>query len=244
MKDFSQVYAIGDIHGCKNLLERIHKKIIKKSEKVKGNKLLIYLGDYVDRGSKVKYTIETIINFNPKNFKFVFLKGNHDQMLLDFVNGKSDSFEMWLYNGCATTLKSYCGNIISRELNKNSFREQLIREAFIKSLPYKHLRFFNKLKFSYSWKDYFFVHAGIDPDRPLNKQREVDMIWTRSAKFLTTHKSFERVVVHGHTPNSEIEERSNRINLDTGAVYPDMGKLTCMLINTQTQKREYFSAKE
>ena len=73
MKDLSQVYVIGDMHGCKDLLERIHKKIVKKSKNAEGHKILIYLGDYVDRGSKVKETIETIINFKPKSFKCIFI---------------------------------------------------------------------------------------------------------------------------------------------------------------------------
>ena len=130
MKDLSQVYVIGDIHGCKDLLERIHKKIVKKSKNAEGHKILIYLGDYVDRGSKVKETIETIINFKPKDFKCIFIKGNHEQMLLDFVYGKSESLTMWLYNGGAETLKSYCGNEIFKDLTNSTFRKSHIREKF------------------------------------------------------------------------------------------------------------------
>ena len=73
MNSISQVFAIGDIHGCNSLLKKIHKKILNKSEKVMGNKILIYLGDYIDRGSKVKETIDTIINFRPKSFNVFFL---------------------------------------------------------------------------------------------------------------------------------------------------------------------------
>ena len=104
--NISQVFAIGDIHGCDSLLKKIHKKILNKSDKVKGKKILIYLGDYIDRGSKVKETINTIINFSPKDFKSVFLRGNHDQMFLDFVNNKRNSLEIWLYNGGGETLKN------------------------------------------------------------------------------------------------------------------------------------------
>ena len=162
MNNISQVFAIGDIHGCKSLLEKIHNKILKKSEKVEGNKILIYLGDYVDRGYKVKETIDTIISFKPKDFKCVFIRGNHEQMLLDFVNGKSESLTVWLYNGGAETLKSYCGREISDDLLNSSAKKLQIREKFIKALPKKHLHFFNGLQFSYTWKDYFFVHAGMN----------------------------------------------------------------------------------
>ena len=156
MNSISQVFAIGDIHGCNSLLKKIHKKVLNKSEKVMGNKILIYLGDYIDRGSKVKETIDTIINFKPKNIKCVFLRGNHDQMLLDFVNNKRNSLETWLYNGGVATLKSYCGSTIANMLNNRSSWEQLIREILIKSLPSNHLKFFYDLQFSYTWKDYFF----------------------------------------------------------------------------------------
>ena len=241
INNISQVFTIGDIHGCSGLLKKIHKKILNKSEKVKGNKILVYLGDYIDRGSKVKETIDTIINFKPKNFKCVFLRGNHDQMLLDFVNNKRDSLGIWLYNGGAATLKSYCGSAIANKLNNSSSREQSIRETFVKSLPSRDLKFFNNLQFSYTWKDYFFVHAGIDPNRPLDNQREIDMIWTRAPEFLVSDQPFEKMIVHGHTPNERVEEKSNRINLDTGAVYSELGKLSCMFIDAKENRREFFA---
>ena len=242
MNNISQVFAIGDIHGCKGLLEKIHNKILKKSEKVEGNKILIYLGDYVDRGHKVKETINTIINFKPKDFKCVFIRGNHDQMLLDFVNGKSESLTVWLYNGGAETLKSYCGREISDDLLNNSAKKLQIREKFIKALPKKHLHFFNGLQFSYTWKDYFFVHAGIDPSRPLSKQRKTDMIWTRTPKFLASNQPFEKIIVHGHTPSKNVEKKINRINLDTGAVYSEYGKLSCMFIDAKENRKEFFAS--
>ena len=242
MNNISQIFAIGDIHGCKGLLEKIHNKILKKSEKVEGNKILIYLGDYLDTGYEVKETIDTIINFKPKDFICVFIKGNHDQMLLDFVNGKSESLTVWLYNGGAETLKSYCGREISDDLLNSSAKKLQIREKFIKALPKKHLHFFNGLQFSYTWKDYFFVHAGIDPSRPLSKQRKTDMIWTRTPKFLASNQPFEKIIVHGHTPSKNVEKKINRINLDTGAVYSEYGKLSCMFIDAKENRKEFFAS--
>ena len=148
---------------------------------------------------------------------------------------------MWLYNGGVATLKSYCGSTIANMLNNSSSREQSIRETLVKSLPSSHLKFFNDLQFSYTWKDYFFVHAGIDPNRPLDNQREIDMIWTRAPEFLATDQHFEKIIVHGHTPNEIVEEKSNRINLDTGAVYPELGKLSCMFIDAKENRREFFN---
>ena len=243
MNNVSQLFAIGDVHGCYSLLKKIQDKIFKISNKVEGSKILIYLGDYVDRGPKVKETIKSIINFKPKDFNRVFLRGNHDQMLLDFVNGKHDSLTIWLSNGGAETLKSYCGKTIYDDLLNISSREQQIREKFAKTLSKEHLQFFNNLQFSYKWKDYFFVHAGIDPSRPLNKQRKIDMIWTRAPKFLASNQCFEKIIVHGHSHSKNVEKKINRINLDTGAVYSKYGKLSCMFINVKENSREFFDSK-
>jgi len=170
MNNISQVFAIGDIHGCKSLLEKIHNKILKKSEKVGGNKILIYLGDYVDRGYKVKETIDTIINFKPKNFKCIFIRGNHDQMLLDFVNNKRNSLGMWLYNDGAATLKSYCGSTITNKLNNSSSREQSIREILVKSLPSSHLKFLTIFNFPIRGKIIFLsMQALIQIDHSIIK---------------------------------------------------------------------------
>jgi serine/threonine protein phosphatase 1 len=163
-------------------------------------------------------------------------------MLLDFVNGKSESLTVWLYNGGAETLKSYCGREISDDLLNSSAKKLQIREKFIKALPKKHLHFFNGLQFSYTWKDYFFVHAGIDPSRPLSKQRKTDMIWTRTPKFLASNQPFEKIIVHGHTPSKNVEKKINRINLDTGAVYSEYGKLSCMFIDAKENRKEFFAS--
>jgi serine/threonine protein phosphatase 1 len=163
-------------------------------------------------------------------------------MLLDFVNGKSESLTVWLYNGGAETLKSYCGREISDDLLNSSSKKRQIREKFIKALPKEHLHFFNGLQFFYTWKDYFFVHAGIDPSRPLSKQRKTDMIWTRTPKFLASNQPFEKIIVHGHTPSKNVEKKINRINLDTGAVYSEYGKLSCMFIDAKENRREFFAS--
>ena len=153
--------------------------------------------------------------------------------------------EQWekLYNGGAETLKSYCGREILDNLLNSSSKKQQIREKFIKALPKEHLHFFNALQFFYTWKDYFFVHAGIDPSRSLSKQRKPDMIWTRTPKFLASNQSFKKIIVHGHTPSKNVEKKINRINLDTGAVYSDYGKLSCMFIDAKENRRKFFASK-
>ena len=116
--------------------------------------------------------------------------------------------------------------------------DKTIRDELIKTIPKDHLQFFNNLSLSYQYNDYFFVHAGIDPDIALNKQDKQVMIWTRE---ITYPKDFKKIIVHGHTPHTEIENLPNRINLDTGAFYS--GILSCLLIDVKSSKRQFFNTK-
>ena len=238
MNDFSQIYVVGDIHGCIELLKKIQQKIIVISKNTTGTKLIIYLGDYIDRGPEIKETIQTLLDFQPIDFQRKFLLGNHEQMMLDFIKGGPDSLYLWILNGGDKTLNSYGVKAITffEGIIKN---DKTIRGQLIKKIPKDHLQFFNNLSLSYQYNDYFFVHAGIDPDIALNKQDKQVMIWTRG---ITYPKDFEKVIVHGHTPQFEIEDLPNRINLDTGAFYS--GILSCLLIDSKNGKRQFFNTKK
>ena len=109
--NYSQVFAVGDIHGCKNLLDKIHNKIRIATNTKSGKKLIIYLGDYIDRGPDVKGTIDTLINFNLPNVEKIFLLGNHEQMFLDVLEGKNNSLYNWISNSGLETIKSYGGDL-------------------------------------------------------------------------------------------------------------------------------------
>ncbi len=236
MNDFSQIFVIGDVHGCNDLLKRVHKKILVKSKNSISNKLLIYLGDYIDRGPEIKKTIQTILDFQPSNFQQVYLLGNHEQMMLDFINNVTNSLSIWILNGGDKTLNSY-------GLKEILFiKDDKIRDKFISNIPKEHLRFFNNLSLCYHWENYFFVHAGIDPDVTLDKQRKNIMIWTRSNNFLSNTKIFEKIIVHGHTSQPEVEDLDNRINLDTGAFYSNT--LSCLLIDAKTDDKIFFNSKK
>jgi serine/threonine protein phosphatase 1 len=242
MKDFTQLYVVGDIHGCRELLQKIHNKILETSNNIKGQKLLIYLGDYIDRGPDIKGTIQTLIDFQPKNFNHVFLLGNHEQMLLDFIAGKRNSLYIWLGNGGFETLESYGSNMdsyIDTSLGLND--DEQIRKKFTQLLPLSHKNFFIQLQLNYEWEDYFFVHAGINPELPFNKQEKETMIWTREQNFFDPKMIYHKTIVHGHTPVEKVEKLTFRINLDTGAFYSDI--LTCLLIDVKSGKRHYFNTK-
>ena len=233
MNDFSQIFVVGDIHGCNDLLKQIHKKIIDKSNNVRGNKLLIYLGDYIDKGLLIKDTVQTILYFQPKNFKCIFLLGNHEQMMLDFINNIPDSLYLWILNGGNKTLDSYGVNEIS------FIKDETIRNKFVNNIPKDHYHFFNNLLLSYQWGNYFFVHAGIDPNIALDKQDKNTLIWQRDKKFFFNNKAFEKIIVHGHTPQPKVENLAYRINIDTGAFYT--GILSCLIIDTKSDERQFIN---
>ncbi len=229
MRNYSQVFAVGDIHGCKELLNVIHNKIIEVSKNKEGEKLLIYLGDYIDREPDIKGTIQTLIDFQPENFTKVFLLGNHEQMLLDFMAGKRNSLYIWLGNGGLETLESYGSDMNSYIDNSMELKgEELIRKQFTRLLPFSHKNFFNQLILNYEWGNYFFVHAGINPDLPIEKQEKETMLWTREKNFFNPKMTCSKIIVHGHTPVEKIEKYPFRINLDTGSFYS--GKLSCLKI--------------
>ena len=223
------VYAVGDIHGCKSLVDNMHDKIVETSKKIQGEKLLIYLGDYIDRGPDIKATIQSLIDFKPKDFTKVFLLGNHEQMLLEFIAGSRNSPYIWISNGGLETLESY-GTDISKYIDNTmelSF-DKKIREEFIEFLPFSHKDFFNQLQFNFIWEDYFFVHAGINPSIPLDRQEKETMLWTREKSFFNPKMTYNKIIVHGHTPAEKVEHYPFRINLDTGSFYS--GKLSCLKI--------------
>jgi len=236
IETFSQVFAVGDIHGCRDLLQNMHKKILESSQNVEGKKLLIYLGDYIDRGPDIKETIETLIDFQPDNFKRVFLLGNHEQMLLEFISGSENSPYIWLGNGGLETFKSY-GIDLSKYIDDSKmelYHDKKIRKQLLESISPSHKDFFNQLQLSYEWDNYFFVHAGIDPDLPLDQQDKETMLWTRSKRFFNPKMTYHKIIVHGHTPVDKIEEFPCRINLDTGAVFSN--SLSWLFINSGKRK--------
>ena len=235
MEQVDTVYVVGDIHGCHKELIHLQNNIEKDSKKRSGAKLLIYLGDYVDRGPAVKDCIQSLIDFRPHDFSIIYLLGNHEQMLLDFLAEKKNDLYIWLGNGGLETLRSYGIKMDSYidETMELQYDDR-IRENFLRLLPSSHKDFFYQLQLSYEWGNYFFVHAGIDPDIPLHKQKKDTLLWTRDPKFLDSTQQFEKIIVHGHTPGNSIIHKNNRICLDTGVFFS--GKLSGIKIEAECNK--------
>ena len=224
-----RVYAVGDIHGRVDLLERMHELIETDAvEKPAQRTVVVYLGDYVDRGPDSYAVVELLIKEPLRarlaNLQTVHLLGNHEAFLLRFLEDPEIT-GVWFMNGGDVTLRSY-GVDPWQKTTSDNFAQGL-RRAFLDRVPPSHLSFLRNLQISHEEGDYLFVHAGVRPGVALDAQKAEDLIWIRE-DFINSNQNFGRVVVHGHTPQRSPQSRANRIGIDTGAVYG--GKLTTVVL--------------
>lgn len=232
------IYAIADIHGRADLLIRLLHAINKDAQSCADQRrILITLGDYIDRGPNSRKVIETLVHLPLEGFEAKYLKGNHEDMFLDFLDDPIERGSSWLSNGGWATLMSY-GFKVS-DLPENLQNMPTIRAKLLVTMPKTHLSFFKSLKLFYQLGDYYFVHAGIRPGVPLDKQKEDDLIWIRD-EFLFSDKDFGKIIVHGHSITQEPKELKNRIGLDTGAFHT--GVMTCLVLSSE--ERYFLQVKE
>ncbi|MCU0838083.1 MAG: serine/threonine protein phosphatase [Rhodospirillales bacterium] len=219
-----RVYAIGDIHGRDDLLERLL-QAIRADAATAGDlaPVAVFLGDYVDRGPMSFEVIDRLINEPLPGFRHVFLKGNHEAMMLDFLAGPPDA--LWFDNGGFETLLSY--GLDGYRLFSHAAALEEARQALNAALPAAHRRFLEGLALSHVEGDYAFVHAGLRPGVALAEQRDRDLLWIRGP-FLASREGLTHRVVHGHTIVQRPEVHANRIAIDTGAVYS--GTLTSVVL--------------
>jgi serine/threonine protein phosphatase 1 len=166
----------------------------------------------------------------PRGFDAHFLKGNHEALLLDFLEDPG-SLDQWLANGAATTFASYGVDVAA--LVRARAAPETWRRALLAGLPEEHRRFYEHLELAVSFGDYLFVHAGVRPGVPLDAQDPHDLVWIRG-EFLRSDAKFGKVVVHGHTPKPEPEIRANRIGIDTGAVFTN--RLTALRLEDGSRR--------
>ena len=217
-----RVYAVGDIHGRADLLERLTAAIAEDAKGANTRCQIIYLGDYVDRGAETRRVIDLLLT-PPAGFEVVYLRGNHDQIMLDFLADPS-VFRLWRDYGARETLLSY-GLTPPRFEDEAAFGEA--SDRLRETLPSSHLDFLTGTRFSVRMGDYAFVHAGVRPGIPLDRQAPEDLMWIRE-DFLASKADFGALVVHGHTPAERPVVRPNRIGIDTGAYAT--GRLTAAVL--------------
>ncbi|AQR61191.1 hypothetical protein BZG35_05645 [Brevundimonas sp. LM2] len=212
------VYAIGDVHGRDDLLEAMLKEIDQDSahglDAVGDKAILIFLGDYVDRGRQSREVIDRVIALQREGTHEVHaLKGNHEEAFLRFLEDASFG-RSWTLHGGAETLTSYGVKPPGMRADDEAWTEA--HAAFMQALPAAHRTFLETLELSASVGDYLFVHAGIRPGVKIADQTEHDLLWIRR-DFLNHSKPFEKRIVHGHTPAMKSEIQKNRICVDSAA---------------------------
>ncbi len=222
--DGKRVYAIGDVHGRRDLLEELVDRLQAHAAQADAaQNVLILLGDYVDRGKDSKGVIDDLLDLDLPGWQTVFLRGNHDQAILDFLND-AQLYRAWRSYGAAETLLSYG---VTPPRFENDAVIAKARDEFAQKLPPRHLEFISNLKYLHIEGDYLFVHAGVRPGIPFEQQAVEDMLGIRD-DFLQSQRSFGKVVVHGHTPSENPVRRANRIGIDTGAYAT--GRLTAAIL--------------
>src|SRR5262245_33597795 len=194
-----RIYAMSDIHGCRDKLERL----VERCRADAGNEpaRFGFLGDYIDRGPDTRGVLDCVMDLQRRwPGDVTCLCGNHEDLALNAIDDPSE-IELWVaYNGGDKALRSF--GVTSPS-----------------AIPARYVEWMRGLATHVDDGARFFVHAGIDPDRPLDRQDRHDMLWMREP-FLSDPRDFGRFVVHGHTPvrDGRPDLRHNRVNIDTAAV--------------------------
>lgn len=216
----SIICAVGDVHGRLDLLEQLYAMIaahpvVERAER----RVLLHLGDYVDRGPDSKGVIDRVRK-GQCGFESISLMGNHEALMLDFLDGKSDA-EWWVRDGMGGTeaLQSFGIDPQTASRDLKAAKAKIGEET---------MAWLRALRSFYAEGGYFFVHAGVKPGVPLPQQRAEDLIWIRK-EFTESSRDFGARVVHGHSPSRAPEIKRNRVGIDTGAVWT--GHLTAALID-------------
>lgn len=218
--DGMRLYAIGDVHGRADLLKRLHDRIDAELARDRpGDWRVVHLGDYVDRGADSRGVIDFLIARMAEDDRHVALMGNHDERFAMFLRDISEWANFMNFGGRET------GHSYGVDLMGHPDRAAA-HSAFQAAVPASHLAFLDALPYSATYGDFFFCHAGIRPQVPLEAQKPEDLVWIRK-EFHRHEDLHPKVVVHGHTPVGAPEILPNRVNLDTLAY--DSGLLTAMV---------------
>lgn len=211
MPSVMRSYVIGDIHGCLDELASLIEAL-----PLEPNDRLVFLGDYIDRGPDSQGVVSYLLELRQKSGReMIFLKGNHEDMLLSFIGLPGQYGEMFLYNGGRVTLSSY--GIAAPHSSPEEIRLRI---------PRAHLEFFRTLKTYYITDSFLCVHAGIHPVKPLEAQSESELLWIRNEFIYNSHR-LPYTVLFGHTPqNAVFFDLPYKVGLDTGLVYGN--KLSCL----------------
>lgn len=229
-----RLYVMGDIHGRFDLFEALIRAVEEDTASGKeAETTIILLGDLVDRGPESAGVIKLARLWNEyRNIRF--LAGNHEEMFLEAFEDK-EVLRHFLKHGGRETILSY--GVTKEEFNTASLEE--LQEIMFRRVPRSDREFLAAFEDMFSIGDYLFVHAGINPKKSLEDQQPRELRWIRDP-FLKHKEKHSHIVVHGHTITEEIDERKNRIGIDTGAYR--FGRLTVLVL--EDDQRRYIQAVE
>ncbi|WP_139974578.1 metallophosphoesterase [Ochrobactrum sp. CGA5] len=222
--DGIRLYAIGDVHGRLDLLRDMHGLIrTDLDQRPAHDWRIIHLGDYIDRGPSSKEVLDFLIDAARRDERVISLLGNHDDGFLTYL-ATGDVAGIFALHGGVDTARSYGAEIDFSDAD--SAREG--HKTLVQTVPQEHIDFIRAMPRSVAFGEFFFCHAGINPTVPLDAQDPEELIWIRTV-FLKWTAPFEKVVIHGHTPQNAVDIQCNRVNLDTYAW--KSGRLSSIVID-------------
>jgi len=219
--DGRRIYAVGDIHGRLDLLDKLL-ALIEADDAARGTACteMVFLGDLIDRGPDSYGVVERLFALRERG-SVRYLMGNHEEVFLRATEGDLRALRFLIRIGGRQTLISY--GISEEEYRSLDYGEllQLLQER----VPTRHIAFLSSFENWIEVGDYLFVHAGIRPGVPVEEQKTSDLYWIRE-DFLTHGHDFGKMIVHGHSISAEPELKANRLGIDTGAY--QSGTLTAL----------------
>lgn len=224
-----RVYAVGDVHGRLDLFDKLLARLETDRRRWPGGAEVVLLGDYVDRGPDSAAVLDRLSAGMPDWADWTLLRGNHEQAMLDSIDGDRRALRAWLDYGGRETLRSYGA---PARVSLGNDDEAIVAELHAR-VPAAHIDLLRRLELTRRIGDYLFVHAGIRPGVALEAQEPRDLLWIRS-EFLDSRNDHGCVVVHGHSITREVTERANRIGIDTGAYAS--GRLTALVLDGETRR--------
>lgn len=220
--DGVRVYAIGDIHGRLDLLDALMAMIDADARSSTARIELVFLGDLVDRGPDSAGVVDRLLELSRERPIHV-LTGNHEEIFLKALGGDREALRFFTRIGGRETILSY--GVSKQQYDSTGYDE--LFELMVSKVPQAHVAFMRGFEDQVRIGDYLFVHAGIRPGVPLEEQALADLRWIRRT-FLDDVTDHGPLVVHGHSITDEVDERANRIGIDTGAFAS--GRLTAMAL--------------
>ena len=200
-----KIFAIGDIHGCYEKLRQLMARLPYDPK----CDTLVFLGDYIDRGARSRDVLTYLCELRHEGCNVIMLIGNHEYLMLEYHRTGDPALLPFLRHlGMDATLDSYMVD------NPQSLQEMLF-------LPEEHRQLLDSLLPYWETDHYIFVHAGLDPQLPLEQHNLSDLCETRST-FLSDEHDYGKLVIFGHTPFAMPFVTPTRIGIDTGAVYGNL----------------------